>query len=1293
MSDYPTRTSEDGVSHVTLTKRQFMGSTVGLSLFGLGVTSTGLASAGDGGGDGGDGDPPSDDGPDRITHTVTLITGHTVIVTERRIPTTSTGDGTIDPAGSVERTYAVTEEDAGAFEIIEQSDGTYMIPDEANLDVLDREFFNIDYLVDFGYTDEQMDEIPVFARIDQDGPGTFSADRQFASTDAHSASLAKAQLSTQDVGTLTTGVDQLLLDRKAVIELDQSSGRVRAPQSRRTFDVDGSGMRIAVVDTGIDASHPDFDDRVVYEVDYSDDETVEDLNGHGTHVAGIAAGSGVESEGQYVGVAPGAELLNVKAMNQLGAGFISDIVSAIEDAVFQDADVINLSIGAPPVEDDPIVDAVNWAAEQGVTPVSSAGNLRNVDPFRTVTTPAIAEGALAVGASDEDEDPVFLSARGPADHSYLVKPELAAPGVEITAAGSGQASLDPYITLTGTSMSAPHVAGVVALLGEHLGSIDPEIARNRLVSTADFDHDQDIYKQGGGRVDSFEALDSDLMIHDGVLNLGQFGSEVDISTEVTIENVGDDPIEVEVDVSMQNEYEGEPLDDDVDISPSDVTLDAGESKEVTLSIESTGAFGYNAGAITFTAGDTSYRTIFGFSVGLAVSINKELHDDRVAAGDFPAGELVVLWSHDGEVEVAGTLGYDGSFSTLLFRDEATVSVWSSGGMPADEDRHQYRGQGDPILTVAEGVHLEEGHTTITLDENDTVLRHLDTSKIADEPTYEAFTDDEFYAHLIGHTDEGSLSFTRGFLEPFGILRAYYSPLEADGRTNAITDWRFWPTHDDMPNVWNVDDAYHLYEPTEEIPDTDTAVEVDPDELLAEEFTYHRDLDDQRLQVNNFAIPVDTETFPTGAYGRYSWIGADRVEQTWWRTPEIASYVEAWTDDRGAVIISSRMAAWRMEPLVGSTGESVTAEYNRYPLLQRVDNTFGTVVSPAEIFQWIRLVDQSPNPFDFSTSDGGGSGHYEVFLNGDLIDDHPWAGHAPVVHVTEDDAPELADLSDGDEVRIRLEAIDGSREPPMGFMTEYDIDYQVTNENRPPIVTNITVEGLDDNHLPAGQTVVWVTVEPVQEVAEPIDPAPTKPSSITSFEAYHADGSQQLIDPWLDDDGWTEASVVYEDPSTNRYGILVDGFDELVHFAIGAENDEGNRIRMTTGNAVQLTDGVDGTLPMHTEADAISSGSRGTVPVVIEATADIDPISDLDQDSLRFGSVSAVHCGEGATPDRVRPLGNGDLQVHFPAADTGFETERSPAAVMLYAETVDGASRLGADVVESVRTSGSRGGRP
>jgi subtilisin/minor extracellular protease Epr len=267
----------------------------------------------------------------------------------------------------------------------------------------------------------------------------------------------------------------------------------------------GKGINISILDTGIDYSHPDLADNYKGGYDFvNNDPYPRDMNGHGTHCAGIIAAEN-NTEG-VVGVAPEANLYAVQVLNFLGIGYVSDIIAGLEWAVDNNMDIVSMSFGMPTYSAS-LEAACDAAYASGVLLVAAAGNEGDGNPWTIeYSYPAAYGSVIAVGATDYSDIVAPFSNTGP----YL---ELVAPGVNIPSTMPTYRvflnlfGVDRYYdTLDGTSMAAPHVAGVAALILSSANLTNDEV-RNRLISTADdfwlegFD-----WAYGFGLVDADEAV-------------------------------------------------------------------------------------------------------------------------------------------------------------------------------------------------------------------------------------------------------------------------------------------------------------------------------------------------------------------------------------------------------------------------------------------------------------------------------------------------------------------------------------------------------------------------------------------------------------------------------------------------------------------------------------------------------------------------------------------------------------------------------------------------------------------
>ncbi len=267
-----------------------------------------------------------------------------------------------------------------------------------------------------------------------------------------------------------SGVSHVWLDGVRKASLDKSVKQIGADKAWAA-GYDGKGVKIAVLDTGVDATHPDLKDQVVAEKNFTQSADAKDRYGHGTHVASIAAGTGAKSGGKFKGVAPGAKLLNGKVLGDDGYGEDSGIIAAMDWAAAEKADVVNLSLGGgdtPGV--DPLEAQVNkLSAEKGILFAIAAGNAGEPG---SVDSPGSADAALTVGAVDDNDKLADFSSQGPRVGDGAIKPDVTGPGVDITAAAAPGSVIEKevgqnpegYLTISGTSMATPHVAGAAALL-------------------------------------------------------------------------------------------------------------------------------------------------------------------------------------------------------------------------------------------------------------------------------------------------------------------------------------------------------------------------------------------------------------------------------------------------------------------------------------------------------------------------------------------------------------------------------------------------------------------------------------------------------------------------------------------------------------------------------------------------------------------------------------------------------------------------------------------------------------
>jgi serine protease AprX len=328
-------------------------------------------------------------------------------------------------------------------------------------------------------------------------------------------------------------------DRPNKVAFDNAIPAVMADVARQQYALDGTGIGIAVIDSGV-YNHDDLHtadqsaSRIVYAESFvAGDASTNDAFGHGTHVAGIIAGNGQDSQSgysrQYAGLAPNANIINLRVLDGNGAGSDSQVIAAIQRAVelkdTYNIRVINLSLGRQVFESytqDPLCQAVETAWQAGIMVVVAAGNNgRNnsmgTNGYGTVGAPGNDPNVITVGATKTNGTPERLddqiasySSKGPTLIDHVVKPDLVAPGnriISLQAPGSylstTYSSLNvvplptcdntgacttgsggQYFQLSGTSMATPVVAGAAALMIQQDPTLTPDTIKARLMKTA-----------------------------------------------------------------------------------------------------------------------------------------------------------------------------------------------------------------------------------------------------------------------------------------------------------------------------------------------------------------------------------------------------------------------------------------------------------------------------------------------------------------------------------------------------------------------------------------------------------------------------------------------------------------------------------------------------------------------------------------------------------------------------------------------------------------------------------------
>jgi subtilisin family serine protease len=676
--------------------------------------------------------PATADGPLGAPVTVTLITGDKVTVSPGP-------DGSVLSVDAVKRPPGAT----GSVRTAIEDGDTYVYPDDAMAyiatDRLDKQLFDVTQLIAQGYDDAHSSELPLIVTHAKGSAALRSDAAKGSAAQPPSLDLpgAKTTLSLPSVRgeavraqrsksavfwaaltgadqrdsllptarsgeavdaapSFVDGVDKVWLDGLAQAALADSTAQIGAPAAWAAGGT-GTGVRVAVLDSGIDPTHPDLVNRIVGSKSFVRGEDVIDRFGHGTHTASTVAGTGAASGGKERGVAPDADLLVGKVLGDNGSGPMSGIIEGMEWATrTEHAKVINMSLGTPAwhTQDDPLSQAVNQlSAETGALFVIAAGNTGN-GPY-SVTSPGTADAALTVGAVDSSDQLAYFSAAGPRMNDDGLKPDLTAPGVDVLAARSqymNDGGDGYYRSDSGTSMAAPHVAGAAVLLAQKHPEWTGQQIKDALMSTSVTTPDYSPYQAGTGRLNVAAAYHQDQVIATGSVDAGLVPWSTDqqrkqITREITYTNTTDKAVTLDLSADHGDSPAG------VFTPAADrVTVPALGSSTVDVVVDPNGlAPGQYAAQVTARYATGEVHTAVGVSVeseryGLTVHLKDQ--DGRPMSGD---------------VEITGA---DGKTTDMWVPDGTLTSRWAPGSYTAVstvevEGRHGPHSLGFALMTVPE----------------------------------------------------------------------------------------------------------------------------------------------------------------------------------------------------------------------------------------------------------------------------------------------------------------------------------------------------------------------------------------------------------------------------------------------------------------------------------------------------------------------------------------------------------------------------------------------------------------
>ncbi|MFI6095315.1 S8 family serine peptidase [Lentzea sp. NPDC051213] len=536
------------------------------------------------------------------SHQITLITGDVVDYTE------------FPDGRKLARIHAAPRDgEPPIFHTMTTRDGLHVYPSDAigaiTSGTVERTLFNVTELVRTGQSDDRAAAVPVLMT----GGHSAQAHTRISSLNASGIHVQKAQAQefwrSLDVSA-KSGV-KLKYDRPIRVTLDQTTRQIGAPAAWQA-GLDGAGVTVAVVDTGIDAGHPDVAAKLTAVENFSDEPDAIDRHGHGTHVAATIAGTGSASGTKYKGVAPAAKLVIAKVFNGAGEADTSQVLAGIEWAARSGAKIVNLSLGGDVTDGtdelSTLVDQL--AAETGVLFVVAAGN--NGPANRSITTPGTAASALTVGAVDRQNKLAPFSSTGPRIGDASVKPEINAPGLGVVAARAAGTSMgapvdDRYTAASGTSMATPHVAGAAALLAQQHPDWSAQTLKNALVTSA-ADVGMPWYQQGAGRLDVARAV-TQKATATAAASFGRYerGTGGTLTQELNYTNDSEAPLTLDLAAAFKG-WDGKPT-TAFSLSTTRLTIPARAKASATLSLDpEAGPAGVYGGLVTATGPGTTLRT-------------------------------------------------------------------------------------------------------------------------------------------------------------------------------------------------------------------------------------------------------------------------------------------------------------------------------------------------------------------------------------------------------------------------------------------------------------------------------------------------------------------------------------------------------------------------------------------------------------------------------------------------------------------------------------------------------------
>ncbi|WP_406687668.1 S8 family peptidase [Rossellomorea vietnamensis] len=713
-------------------------------------------------------------------HTITLITGDIV-----KVSTLNNGKQIInvEPA----------DKNGDGVRVMTIKDETFVFPNSAmpymSAGKLDEDLFNITKLIEYGYDDKNTDAVPVIVEYKETKAKSINAApkgskkvRELESIQGAALSAEKKQAEVfwndvtvksaekQATSQFEKGVDKIWLDGRVEAALDQSVPQIGADQAWEQ-GYTGEGVKVAVLDTGIDSEHPDITGQIDEAVSFVPGEEVEDVNGHGTHVASTVLGTGA-GDGKHKGVAPDARLLVGKVLSDEGFGQDSWIIDGMEWAS-ENAKIVNMSLGSDMPSDgtDPMAEAVNQLTEEnGTLFVIAAGNRGGEG---TIGSPGAADSALTVGAVDKKDQLAWFSSKGPRYGDMGLKPDLSAPGVDIVAARSQYSSGEGlYKSMNGTSMATPHVAGAAAILSGKHPEWDGQTLKQVLMNTTKKLDDYAPYQVGTGRVDVPATLDTKVRATESV-SFGFFKWPHDqaapVEKVITYTNESDQDISLDLEATFTNADGEEAPEGMLTLEQEKVTVPAGGVVDVKVTLDSTLGEAGSRYQGFLRAKEDGKELI---STTMAMVKEEERYPLTLKATDRDGSKglaYVVLFSEKMEPEAVAV---DGTLELRL--PPGTYSAMSLMDVDAETDHAGVALVGNPEVKL-------DGPKTVELD----ARKAKEIKAVVPKKT------EANYRRMEYHQTIGDMPMTSLYLMPVWIDKLYAVPTKEvkSGYFEQLTRWR------------------------------------------------------------------------------------------------------------------------------------------------------------------------------------------------------------------------------------------------------------------------------------------------------------------------------------------------------------------------------------------------------------------------------------------------------------------------------------------------------------------------